>query len=455
MNQPTCPMPQPSTEGRRLFSTILERERPTWRLLFQSVTWIVPGIRRLGLTVFTTATLCSTVSQLGAADPSVEVFTQDTAPTGEGYVNFFPQLPFRWSITVGGGYDDNVNTTPNGVGSAFTLTNLSVSKDLRTDRTQLSLAVGGGVIHYFDRPGGTPTSYTGALTLTLQHSISERLTLAASINAAYQAEPDFGTDLGSTRHGGNYFSTANTFAARYALFPRLSTYTSYQLGIVKYEDNLVAIVQDRVDHTLGESFRYLWSERTTLIAEYRFTLIDYDTAPRDSATHFTLAGLDYQFSSRLSGTLVGGPTFRKFKEGSGDEKTYPYGSAALKYLISPSASLNWTASYSVEEPDFSETFTRTTLRTRTGLEFKYQPTRYVTANLALNYHHDDNTGFMASGLPGANQQDFSQNGFELVIGTRYAVTDRVALDLKFAHTDLDAIGGYSRNVYTTSFVFSF
>ena len=77
--------------------------------------------------------------------------------------------------------------------------------------------------------------------------------------------------------------------------------------------------------------------------------------------------------------------------------------------------MNWTASYSVEEPNFTETLTQTTVRTRTGLQVRYQPSRRVTANLELNYHHDENTGLLAS--PGA-RQEFTQNGFELVLDGR-------------------------------------
>ena len=417
---------------------------------------IVPGIRKLGLAVLATAALCSTIGCLAAADPSVEVFTEDRTVTGAsaGDISLFPQLPFRWSFTTSGGYDDNVNTTPEGAGSAFTQANLTVSKDLRTARTQLSIVAGAGMVHYFDRTGGLPTDYTGSLDLNLQHNVSERLTLAASVNATYQAEPEFATDLGPVRRG-NYFSTADTFAARYMWFPRLSTYTSYQLALVKYEDDLVSAIQDRVGHTFGEAFRYGWSPRTTLIAEYRFQLIDYNTAPRDSSTHFALGGFDYKISPRLNANLLGGATFRKLKMGNGERMIDPNGSASLNYLISPSASVNWTASYSVEEPNFSETLSQKTVRFRTGLQVRYQPSRRVTANLALNYSHDENTGVLASGSPGADQQEFTQDGFEMVVETKYAVTDRVALDLRFAHTELDSTGGYSRNVYRTGLAFSF
>src|SRR5436190_2359775 len=153
---------------------------------------IVAGIRKLGFAVLATAILCCTISHLSAADPSVEVFTQDGAATsaGEKDITFFPQLPFRWSLTASGGYDDNVNTTPEAAGSAFTKANLTLSKDLRTARTQLNMVLSGGVVHYFSRMGDS-NDYTGSIKLNLQHSVSERLALAASVDAAYQTEPEF------------------------------------------------------------------------------------------------------------------------------------------------------------------------------------------------------------------------------------------------------------------------
>ena len=148
------------------FQQSLPESDSGWRPPFHLVTLMVLRIRKLGLTVLATATLCSTIGRLVAADPSVEVFTQNTARTGalEGDSSLLPQLPFRWSVTTSGGYDDNVNTTPDGAGSAFTQANLTVSKDLRTARTQLSIVGGGGVVHYFDRIGGPPMSTQAVLT---------------------------------------------------------------------------------------------------------------------------------------------------------------------------------------------------------------------------------------------------------------------------------------------------
>ena len=203
MNLSTRFMPRPSAKGGG-FSAIAAGGRLGWRSSFHFVTLVFLGVRKVRVTVLTTAILCSTVGRLVAVDPSVEVFTQYTTGTSapEGDITLLPQLPFRWTVAVNGGYDSNVNTVPEGGGTAFTQANLTLSKDLRTERTQLSIVAVGGVIHYFDRIGGPPTDYTGSVNASIQHNISERLALAASINAAYQAEPEFGTDLGSARRTG-------------------------------------------------------------------------------------------------------------------------------------------------------------------------------------------------------------------------------------------------------------
>src|SRR5262249_14887298 len=198
-----------------------------------------------------------------------------------------------------------------------------------------------------------------------------------------------------------------------------------------------------------------WSERTTLIGEYKFELIDYRSAPRDSTTHFALGGLEYQFSPRANATLVGGATFRKFKEGNGDRLIDPNGAASLNYQFAPNSTLSWTASYSVEEPSFTERITQTTTRFRTGLDIRYHPARHLTLNLAVHYYHDDNSGVVSSGSPTVTSQSFTEEGLEYVVEGKYALTDRFSLEARYAHTQLDAAAGYSRNVSSAGIRFSF
>lgn len=443
-------MPTLSAEGRGLFSAIAAGERPGMHWPFHLVILMASRIRKLGLTLLITAALCSTTSRLVAAEPSVEVFTQNSTVTSarDGDISLLPQIPFRWSIASSLGYDDNVNTTAGGAGSAFSQTNLTVSKDLRTDRTQLSIVLRTGGVYYFDRVDGGGNNVTGSLNVSLQHNVSERLTLAASVDAAYLAEPDFATDLGPTNRQ-NYFRTADSLTASYLWSPRLSTDSSYQLRGIDYEDELTSASQDRVEHTFSESFRFRWSPRTTLTAEYRFELIDYRSSPLDSSTHTATGGFDYQINSRLNATMRGGASFRNYTADAYGEQINPYAAASLYYVIGPSTNVNWTASYAIEEPNSGLALSRTTFRT--GLQLSYEFTKRITAHLGLNYHHDVNTSLLPSGFPGIDQLGYTENAFELVLGAKYAVTNRVAIDLGFTHTELDSertIGGYSRNRYT-------
>jgi Putative beta-barrel porin 2 len=467
MNLSTRLMPRSSAEGRGLFSAIAAGERLDSSPFFRLVALMVLRIRKLGLTVLTTATLCSTISRLVAADPSVEVFTQDSVVTqssvvtsgGEGDTSLLAYAP-RFSVSIGGGYDDNVNignggagsaTSTGRVGSAFTQTHVTLSKDLRTERTEINIKLGGGVVYYFNRPGRS-TDVTGTLNASLKHNVSDRLKLSAVINAAYLAEPDFSTDLGPERRA-NYFSTEDTLTASYKWSPRLSTDSTYVLRLLDYQDNSVNsgnAGQNRVENTFGESLRYRWSPRTTLTAEYRFGLIDYDSSLRNSSIQTVLGVFNLRVNSQLSATFRGGATFRTYEDATRGERTDPNLSTAVNYEIGPSTSVNWTASYSTEEPNSAESLSRTTIRT--GLQLSYAFTKRLTTHLNLNYHQDKNDGLLASGVasgsPGAGRSAFTNDALELVLGAKYAMTNRVALDLGFTHSQLGSGGpiiGYTRN----------
>ncbi len=470
-------MPRPNADGRGLFSAITAGERLGSSPPFYLVTLMVLRLRKLGLTALSTATLLSTISRLVAADPSVEVYTQDSVVTSaaEGETNLLAYVP-RFSFTIGGGYDDNVNAVNGGaglatgrVGSAFTQTHVTLTKDLRTPRTQINIKLGASVVYYFNRVGRS-TDITGTLDASLKHSVSERLTLDAVINAAYLAEPDFSTDLGPQQGRQNYFRTEDTLTASYKWSSRLSTDSSYLLRLIDYQNSSANSEssgnanQNRVEDTFRESLRYRWSPRTTLVAEYRFGLIDYpDSSLRNSTTQTALGGFDLRVNSQLTATFRGGATYRKYEDATRGDRIDPNLSASLHYNIAPSTSLNWTASYSVEEPDSAGSqgsLSRTTART--GFQLSYAFTKLLSTNLNLNYHHDENDGLLASGVrsgsTGAGGSASTDDAFELTLGAKYKLTRRASLDVGFTHSELDSGGqtiGYTRNRYTAGLTVSY
>ncbi len=64
----------------------------------------------------------------------------------------FSPSPFRFSVSVRGGYDDNVNTTHiDEEGSAFINIGGTLAYNFGSPRTQLSLTAGGGLDLLFER----------------------------------------------------------------------------------------------------------------------------------------------------------------------------------------------------------------------------------------------------------------------------------------------------------------
>ena len=127
-----------------------------------------------------------------------------------------PKLPefdigrrLQISASVNGGYDDNVLLTPNGSPSWFANPNVNLSYQFGSDRLAMDLLTRGGIIYYFDHPGGLNYDPIVSLDFSLAYKVTLRLTLDFSTSSFYGAQPDFSTALSSTRRLGNYIRSEN------------------------------------------------------------------------------------------------------------------------------------------------------------------------------------------------------------------------------------------------------
>ncbi len=382
--------------------------------------------------------------------------SKDTIRTEDGSVTEgtgkFARFPFHVSVGVRGGYDDNVySTSRDEKGSGFAGASLGLTYDFGSPRTRLSLSSGAGFSYYFDRPVGRSYDVNSFLSFNITHRATPRLTLLATTYAAYQSEPNFAFSLSTNRRSGDFFFTSNRFSVAYQITPRLSSVTSYSLGIVQYEDSAIGTFEDRFENTFGEEIKYLFLPTTAAVAEYRFGIVTYDNFPRDSTTHFLLAGVDHSFSPRLSASVRGGVEFRSYED-NGD-RTSPYFEGTLKYALGSRSSVSWTNRYSIEEPDVPGSPSRRTFRT--GLQVSYAVTPRITATLGAYYEHDDNEG----GIVGNDSSpSFSEDSFDLALAVRYAITRNLAVELAYSHievtSDID-LREYSRNRYSAGVNFSF
>lgn len=416
----------------------------------------------------------STGSTGSASSTGPTVETSPGAVSGPSSTGAYSRLPFELSAMVQGGYDDNPATAGGGgtQGSPFSLIGVQLAYNLSSPRTQISFHGGGNFTYYWDHSQGLQEydiSVTGGLTI--QHKASPRLTLMADLNAAYLTEPQFSDNISIARRSGNYFYAQDQLSATYLWAPRFQTVTSYSLFALAYDEQSVALFEDRFQHTFGNEFKFIWQPETALVMEYRFELADYTNEgdfignrfippfflipqylQQNSVTHFVLAGVDHNFSSRLSISLRGGAQFRYFVDANRNE-TAPYFEVALNYAAGPRTTLIWTNRYGLEEPDVDTNPVLTAFRS--GLQVSYAFTPKLSASGGVYFVHDHyhtgpsttvNTIFGMITVPG--DPAFSEQSVDLSGKISYAMTRHWFAEIGFAHTEVDSdepVRSYSRN----------
>ena len=390
-------------------------------------------------------------SHVAGAEPEEETSTEYSgAATGEGVSPKGPSLlPFLITFGVHGGYDSNPRTLPDPVGSWFTSQELTLSYERARESTKLAILARGEAIERFN----ANTDANGLLDLSLDHQVSERLTLSAEINAAYKAEPDFATDLSLTRRAGNYFSTSDLFSVAYQWTQRFSTVTSYSFQLLRYENDLVAASTDRQDYTLGEEFRFAASRHTVVVANYRFLVVDYVTLPQDSITNFFLAGVEQTFNSRFQAQLRGGVSFRSIE--GGQDQVNPDVEGSLNYALGAQSSIAWTGRYGVEAQSTGGSQNASEPTFRTGLHFHYAITPKISSTLGFNYHENQNQPRTII-TPGATL--VAANAYDVLLNFRYQINRHLDCDVGYQRSGASSsnpLQEYSRNRYSIGVNFTF
>lgn len=381
----------------------------------------------------------------------------------------FSANPFHVSVTVRGGYDDNVNLSPfDERESWFTNVALQLTYDFGSPRTKINLNAGASATYYWDQGGDTVfgddsedfvvNAWAG---FSITHKATPRLTLSAQLNAAYLSRPGFDTFNAAffnvERRSQNFFETVDKFSVGYAWAPRFATLTSYTFGYVDYDDPIISVFEDRYEHTIGNEFRFLLLPTTTLVGEYRFGIVDYiEDTNRDSYSHFFLAGVDHSFSPRFNVSFRGGVEVRNFDDNPGlvfgdvdDTRVAPYFEGTVNYAIAKTTSLTWFNRYALEQPNVPDALSRETYRTSLSLRHAFTPR--ISAALNAAYQHDwyDAT---------ASINEFEEDSFDIGLSARYAINRTWSIDVGYQHTEVISPSAlfreFTRNQYYAGFTFT-
>lgn len=375
--------------------------------------------------------------------------TSETAGAGGG-----GYVPLEITSGVDFGYDDNVigssvAANSSGQSSLFAKENLVLTYNRPGEQTEVRVLAVGEFTQYFDL---STDDKDMNLTASLTHNFTTRLSFYASVYGAYQTEPNFQSNIGPTNVRAPHFDTTDILSLTYRWLPRLSSVTTYTFERVKYESSTptttaIGLSQDRLQNTLGESLQFSLTSRTRLTGEYRFEVINYDTAAsRDATIHFALAGVDHHLTEHLSINLLGGPSFRFFKN---DGSTIdPYGQLKVNYQAG-NHSLNWITTYGVEQP--SETLAAGATTLRTGLNLTYDLTSRINLKTGLYYDHEENQ----AGTPGpvVSTSTGPQDSLQFTLGLKYTINKHFELHANYEYSNQNSSGGtssggtsgYSRN----------
>jgi hypothetical protein len=398
--------------------------------------------------------------QVASAQPSENVSAAGPAPEAqsskEAVVADREESPFRFSVDVSGGYDDNPNTDTDDdkEGSSFAGVSGEFSGLFGTDRTSLRLGLSGGYTYFPDREGDD-SDLRGRLSVDYSHRFTTRLALTYSGFVAYEPEPDFSTGLTNTRRGGDYFFTSNNFSLAYGWTPKVSTVTKYTLTIVTYPDFEGDDSDDRFEHTFGQEVRYLLLPSTTLVAEYRYGMVEYTDSgseDRNSTSNYVLAGVDQKLSARSSINFRGGAEFRDY-DGQGD-KSSPYAELNLDYALAKNTTLTWANRYAIEESFAGQGLTNVAYRT--GFRINHAFTQKFSANANI-YYVLNNYDNVESSIEVEDQNGdpvettvsgFDETSIDATVGVTYAFTPNLSAFLNYSFTDVssdDELREYSRN----------
>jgi hypothetical protein len=351
---------------------------------------------------------------------SLTLFRPFTNNDDEGV---FTNLPLRLSVLASVGYDDNVFTTHDHTkGSGFDELSLGIGSHIGNQRTRFDADLSLGMIYYWSRPGNKIDPDI-SLNLSFTHEFNPRLVLGITSFMAYQQQPDFSLGIGQLNNVGNYFTTIDSITLGYQWTRRFSTVTSYTLSTYTYSESAVADQENRFEHLFGQQFRYQLYPTVTVVLEYRFGYIQYETANTNSYSQYALGGADFTLSPKLTFTFRAGAEFRHFLGDFSGDATYPYFESTLAYEYLPRSFIRWYNRYGLEQSDFGIA-SQSKQTYRTGLQISHSFGSKLKAELGIYYSNDQYDAPISN----------TDNAVDVNASVSYAVTRKFSVQAGYTYT---------------------
>jgi len=356
-------------------------------------------------------------------------------------------IPLKFNASVFSGYDriDYADPSNTDISSPFVGAGVGFIFARSNRRTEITTSGDFDTLYYFDDgPGNKKTEYNLRAAFNIQHAVSRRFTIADNFYAAYEIEPDFTIGVANAIPSGQYLYGYNNFAVSYAWSERFATTASYAITGIKYQDDDLAPLEDRLSNIFSLQFSYKLSRRTALTGEYRFETTNYTNYPGnladpDYTAHYLLVGVDQAWSPTLSASVRVGA---EFYDSDRTQKVAPYLEAALNRALSRHSSLRWYSQLGYNGSQIGAFDSRYSFST--GVVATYQFTERFAGNLGIGYVYSDYSA--SETVPGAHENQVFAS-----VGMNYRITRKLVVQAGYSFSTISSdisFNDYDRH-YTT------
>ncbi|HBJ83504.1 MAG TPA: hypothetical protein DDZ88_06470 [Verrucomicrobiales bacterium] len=365
------------------------------------------------------------------------------AVQNNAFSDFKTEQPLTFSVTSGGGYDSlNYKVdTPfiQDIASWYAQLGVGVTYTDIDPTTPWSFSLDASAINYVDgvpRFGNTFYNLNGAFSM--EHRFSERLKISNNLLFTYGVDPGNASSFGAAAAlwNGQYLYGYNNFNVSYAWTPRFSTTTSYTLDGIFYEDDLIATPENRYSHLFSQQFSYAITQRTSVVAEYRYRITTFERTPSKNFTsHFALGGVDHAWSERASGSLRVGA---EFYESDTVSNVAPYAETTFNYAVDQKTNVRWAAALGYNGAELAA------FNSRYGLNTGLQVNHYLTKRLSVN----GGASYFYSQFDGGAGTDVTEHSAQISVGLGYQMFENLMLNAGYSYSILqstDVLREFDRN----------
>ncbi len=353
----------------------------------------------------------------------------------------------RWAISAGlrTGYDDNPMTqTSNPKGSWFGGFTGMGRYSYPTDTSFFSVSTSMNGNFFADRPGDM-FDFSDAIDMTFAHTFSPRLSLDISDHFRFGREPQLADNNTVYRYEGDYVNNGFNAGLSYQISSKWFLDISVGDDLWYYSDAQSRQDLARNAITVGPTLRYRLTEKTSLSGGYTYTIIDYDTSPRDAESHNLTAGISQSITSKWNASLNAGVSLRTEDNATSKEShTEPFFDFGTSYAISEKATLSAGARHSFQETDVQSYYFSTT--TSGYMAFSWNFARDLSSSTSMNIVNNELTNAIAN-----TEDTGSYNDMTYVVSQVFSwkLRENLSLDLNYTWTRLDSElpnRAYRRNV---------